>query len=405
MPHQEQQLSEVGLPLKALKLGLLALGFALFAPLSIAQSDSSTVDEESVIALDDSPFVSARAAGMANALSPVADSTDAPYFNPAGIGNTGEGKGKRPPLVRQLDFPYIGAAATDSSIKLYKEYEKEGGPKKSKAMAVALLNTTKGQRQYGRISLFPNMVLGRLMVGPIIDEQIAAVSKGSDTNEVAAHYRSVSGIGAGLSVSDPKGRLSLGAFGTVLNRKEIKGTFDFLKVVDPESRKAALESATTQTSAAAGNLGMIWRIAETGSPRLAVVMKDAGNTHYRPSDNSKAETVVQQDLTAGLSLSPRLGSIGVVNIVAEGKSLTDKYTAVNKKFRLGTELLLGIHSGRPLFSLRAGYNLAGMSAGITLDVGLISLQYANQAEDIGVGNIHMVERRHVAVLAINVAEF
>lgn len=342
---------------------------------------------------------------MANALSPVADSTEAPYFNPAGIGNSSSEKSKRGPLIRQLDFPYIGVATNDQTRKLYNEYQKPDGPRHSKAMVTTLLNTTSGKRQYGRASLFPNMVLGRFMVGPIMDEQIAAVSKGSDTNEVSAHYREVSGVGGGLSVSDPKGRLSLGAFGTMLNRKDIQGDFDFLKVVDPESRKEALDAGTTEATAAAMNLGMIWKIAETGSPRLGVVLKDAGNTHYRPSDSSKQETVVQQDLTTGLSISPKIGNIGVVNVVFEGKSLTDKLTAVSKKFRFGTELLLGIHSGRPLFSLRAGYNLAGVSAGATFDLGLLSFQYSNQAEDIGVGNQHMVERRHVAVFAINVAEY
>ena len=92
-------------------------------------------------------------------------------------------------------------------------------------------------------------------------------------------------------------------------------------------------------------------------------------------------------------------------MVVEGNRLTDKNTAVNKKFRTGAELLLGTGHGRPTFSLRTGYNLAGVSGGLGLDLGLVGIQYANQAVDVGIDNVHVTERRHVGVFVVNVAEY
>ena len=361
------------------------------------------IDRNSKISVDESPFVTARAAGMANAVSPVADSTEAPFFNPAGIGFE-EGKSTHKGWVKQLDFPYVAGAANDNSLKLMKDYQ-DSGVKENKGLVTPILDSTAGKRHYARVSAFPNLILGKLMVGAIQDQQFASVAQGEGTNKVSAHYRSVSGIGAGMSVSDPKGRISIGAFGTFLDRKDTSGEFDFLRVIDKDTRKDELDGKTTKTSGAAIHAGMIWRIADKGDPRFSAVVRDAGNTHYKAKDETQAEVVVNQDVTLGFSIGPQIGHSGKLNIIVEGNRLTDKYTAVTKKFRTGAELLLGTGQGRPTFSLRTGYNLAGVSGGLGLDLGLVGVQYANQAVDVGIDNVHVIERRHVGVFVVNVAEY
>ena len=104
----------------------------------------------------------------------------------------------------------------------------------------------------------------------------------------------------------------------------------------------------------------------------------------------------------GFSLSPRLGKRGAFNFIVEGQYLTEKDVALNKKFRTAMEVTLGGFGSEGVVGARAGYNLAGASFGLNLNLGLVQFEAASLAEDIGTDNFHFVERRNVAVFSVNV---
>ena len=57
-----------------------------------------------------------------------------------------------------------------------------------------------------------------------------------------------------------------------------------------------------------------------------------------------------------------------------------------------------------IFSIRTGVNDVGVSGGVALNLGLIQLELASLAQDIGLDNNRVLERRNVAVVSINVLE-
>ena len=57
------------------------------------------------------------------------------------------------------------------------------------------------------------------------------------------------------------------------------------------------------------------------------------------------------------------------------------------------------------FSLRSGYNSAGLSYGCGINLGILGINASSFAEDVGVNNKRVVERRFVVNFAVNVADY
>ena len=389
---------------------LIFLFLVLAGPVQVCLADSHEDETEDVkTVLDDSPFLSARAAGMGGALSTLADGIHAPFYNPAGIGGLHWGR-TRPPVIRQLHFPYVGVGANEATAKLKKEFSELGGGD-DKGVGAAIVDAHAGQRQYGRGTALVSMVVSRLMFVQSFDTQFAAFRKENETDPakaISASYRSQSGTGAGMSVTDSKETLYLGAFASFNQRSQLKGDFAYNDLVRSEDRKANLSPNMKRYSGVAGNLGMIWKLGNYGRPALALVNKNVGGARYNLSgdksqtDPEEHRIVDPENLTIGFSLSPEVGKNGAFNFIIEGQNLTQKEVALNKKFRTAVELNLGGFGSEAVFGVRAGYNLAGASFGLNLNLGLVQFEAASHAEDIGTGNLHVAERRNVAVFSVNV---
>src|SRR5262249_41173495 len=136
-----------------------------------------------------------------------------------------------------------------------------------------------GDRQYGRVSIFPNMTVGRMGFGLLSDQQIAAVPTGVD-GEVDTHYLSTSGGLFGFSLTDPGGRLYLGASMGFLDLKDVDGTIKYSDMASRSTRKDAIADLTNTYSGTPINTGMIWRMGKTAKPAIAVVVHDVGDTVY-----------------------------------------------------------------------------------------------------------------------------
>lgn len=392
------------LPLKLVLKAAVSLSVAVaLAPWTVlAQSvDEDERDQQTV--LDSDPVLSTRGAGMGHALAPHADGNDAAFYNPAGIGGLHLGKEPKH-RVRQFYFLYGGAAINENSQELNQEMRTKGAANDA-AIGQAVIDANAGKRQYARVSLFPNLGYSRFMIGPIIDSQMAAVPIGDNTDLVDVHYRERTGIGMGFSVTDPKERLYLGVFATHLSIKDVRGEFLYTDMIDKTARQEAIKDETNKYSGIATNVGMLWRIAKEGAPTLAIVARDVGGTSYqKTSGDAEGGLDIPQDLTFGLGLSPALGKIGYFNFSVEGAHLTAKETAVEKKWRSGMEFNFGDRGIKSFFGLRCGGSDAGASFGTHLNLGILGAQYANFAEDIGVDNKRMIERRQAFIVSVNLAE-
>lgn len=365
-----------------------------------AQTIEPTAAEAQTV-VDDSPFATARAAAMGGAISPLADGPGAYYYNPAGIGWVQDRKSQS--LVRQLHFPYVGVSFNENSRNLYDDFEEEGA-RSDPIIGSAVVDAHAGKRQYARVSLLPNVVLGRLMVGGLVDQQLAAVPTGTD-GVIDTRYVQSSGVVFGTSASDPKGRLSLGVSSGMISRTDVKGNFLYTDMADTATRKQVLADSTEKYSGTPINAGLVWRLSPKGNPSISVAMRDLGGTTYSNSSADGEDLVIKEDMTIGFGLSPNLGKWGQLNLALEGGRLSDGEVAINKKTRVGLELTLGGKGSAALLALRSGYNYAGASYGASINLGLLGMQYSNHAEDIGIGNRRVIERRSTAIFTVNVAEY
>lgn len=378
---------------------LVALSLLLIAAPAAAQSAVTDADTQTVI--DDDPLASTRAAGMAGAIVTSADNLDAALHNPAGIGGLAV-KGKAP-WVRQLYFPSISVSANQNSIKLQSEFKQEGGTGDA-AVGKALIDAAGGDRQYVRVSAASGVVLGRMLVLPYYDNQVAAVPMGGGSDMIDLHQRTMSGILFGSSVQDDSQRFTFGYSGYTATRSDVIGNFTYDEINNPDTRKAVTKERTEKYTALGHNGGMVVRLGKKAAPTFGLALKNIGGTKFKAKGDGD-DLNLKQDLAAGLALSPAVGKTGGFIVSVQADRLTDSDITLVKKYRLGLELTLGGRGSLANFGLRTGYSDAGVSAGTTLSLGLIGVEAAIESVDVGTGNHKVIERRVTGSFIVNVAEF
>ena len=358
----------------------------------------------SITKLNDDYWASAKGAGLSGGASPLVSGMDAPYYNPAGIGGIHLSPKEAKKTARYIGFPYVGVAIGEDSVDLQSEFSKtpnstDGGP-----TTAAILDAHAGKRQFGRFSFVPGFVVSRFMFNYAYDYQVAAVAKDDDSGLIDAHQRISSGPGMGFSATDPDGIFYLGAYSAFLTREVIKADLTFSSVNNAETRSDTFDEHRKTYTGLDTNVGILWRVAKKAKPSFSLVARHAGDTKFEPSDASDEAVEVEQDVVVGFSASPQLGKWGFFNFVMEADKITDEETAIEKKVRAGFELTIGALFGNNSgFGVRGGVNAAGGSYGFHANLGLVRIQASSFAEDIGVDNEKVIERRYVANISVNVA--
>ncbi len=370
-------------------------------------AEDTNADSKTV--LDPIPFLSARAGGMAGAISTVADGGDAPFYNPAGIGHSATKKSSKS-SVNLLYFPYIGVSANENAMDLQKDFNTNNASE-DKVLGDAVLRAHEGERQYVRANALAGIGIGRFILLQYQDLQLAAVKKPRDEvpDAVPTAYRSLQGTGAGFSFSNDQDTLRFGVYGALNSFTEIQTEVPYESLSTSSGRSELTKEHGLRYEGTATNVGMSWVMANYGKPTIAIVNKDMGGSRYKLKNSAshpevKTSKTDKEDYTLGFSLSPQLGKNHNLNFIVEGQHLNDSDLAINKKFRTALELnLWGQGSDAPI-SLRSGYNLAGLSYGLALNMGLVELEVASFAEDVGINNKHLKDTRLQAVFLVNVLD-
>jgi hypothetical protein len=372
----------------------------LLTPLSAqaAFGQESSANVQTVV--DNDLFVAPRTSAMAGAYAPFATNLDAIMQNPAGIGGY-PAKGPST-FVRQLHFPYGGVALNENSQALRNDFSKQGGANDSE-IGSAIIDAYAGKRQFARASIVPNVVLSRLMILPILDQQIAAVPTGAGTDDVSVLYRGTYGIGAGLSVSDPAGNLTLGVFGSSLSVQQVKGNVLYSSVINAEERSTAIKDISTSYSGSRTNAGLTYKFGKTGITMISVAVRDLGKSRL-DAKSGQDQLTFEDDWSLAFGIKPKLGKSMTLNYAMQVDSITNDELSIVEKLKTGIEFLYGDNPERPLAGLRAGYNYSGLCGGLDINLGLIGLQAASCTQDIGVGNARVVERRNEISIMIELVE-
>ncbi len=380
-------------------LSLIALLVA--SDVALGQS-GNTLSFDPHAGSDKAPWISARAAGMSEAISPVANGQEAPYYNPAAIGglNYKQAQG----AVSGLYFPYLGAAADPSSISLNQKL-REGRNLQDPTVAEELLRAYDGDHPYARFSLLPSITFYRMFIGYVYDVRAASTPTGEGSDGLEVDYRSQSGPMLGFSIASPKRDFYLGISGGFFKRTETQGNYPLATLIEANDRKTAFSANEKSYSGAPLNVGSIYNINARWRPSFSLVAKNLMGTTYRSTDENVDAYKDREELTLGFGLSPNLGKWGMLNLVWEGTDLTRRDRSATEKMRFGSELTFGNGFGsESIFALRLGYRKAGASFGAGFNLGMLGVQFASYAEDIGIEGSSVIERRSMVNIGINIAD-
>ncbi len=359
-------------------------------------------EQEAVSVIDEVPISSQRASAMGGVIGTLSDNLDATFQNPAGIGGLDLPSGGNKSWFRKIYFPHVSVAGNTDAKSFLSEMRASGASTDATA-GKAVIDARAGIRDYGRATVVGGAVLGRLMVVPFTDIQAASTAVGGGTDQLDLHYRTMSGVGYGFSFQDSKNVFSLGYFGYHANRKEVDGIFTYDSLTNPDERNAALAPYTTAHSGQGSNLGFILRLGKKGLAAWGVSAINAGDTRFSGKDGE--DKVIKQNLQTSFSISPEIGKTGALNFIFAMDKLEDDQISATKKFHFGSELELGGRGSYASFALRAGYNAAGASGGLLLNLGLVGLEGTVYHTDISNTNAKLPERRLGTTFFVNVADF
>ncbi len=375
----------------------------LFAAcLTSGKLSAQTLSFDPRSAFDRAPIASARAAGMAEAVSPVANGPEAAYYQPAAIGGIQE-KGDGPALS-SFYFPFLAAAGDSHAVALARDLQ-AGKDLEDDAIASEMLRAFDGQNPYARVSVYPHLVYHRILFSYTYDVRASSTPNTTQENALDIDMRSQRGPVLGYSLASDRKDLYWGFTLGMLERSETRGTFPIATINEANDRRQAFHDVNKVYKGTAIHSGALWTSSKKWRPSLSVAVRNLTGTRYDSSDPNTPTYKDPEDLTIGASLSPSMGIWGYWNLIFEANELTRNDIEVAEKFRVASEMTFGEAFGsNSTLAFRFGYRYAGLSWGASLRLGVLGLHFASYPEDVGVGSSHVIERRSIVNLAINLAE-
>jgi len=355
--------------------------------------------------LDPGFYTSARAGALAHALSGSATGLDAAFWNPALIGGTGGSK----KTIRNLQLPYLGVSFNKNAQDLKRRFDENHGDEDA-LMGESLVNSSRGEREYGRFSMGCDFEWKRFLIHGFSDVQSAAVSPSDRSPDpltrdtmIAFKYRQVSGVGAGFSWMNTKATLAIGWYGALATIKDLQGELAYQDLITYRTRRTYMDQNRSTYTALLDHYGLWYRSPSAMNPTFTLVAKNPGRTLLKNVDATKPNGSLAEDWVAGFSLHPKIGS-GMLSWNNDIARISDHRESLKSKVSSSLELSFGGSGTNGFLSLRAGANRAGLSVGVGVSMGVLDLDVTNQASDVGDRNDRMVERRTSAVLSVNVRE-
>lgn len=380
--------------------------FPLLAPLLIALSAEAAADPVDLnTEMENAPFVSARAAGLGQALSPTATALDAFYYNPALIGGVHDKNDK--PFLTHLYIPYIASEVSPGSNALLTE-RLTGSSLASDEVKEKLQDVWSNQNHYARGSVTPAVVFNRLMAAYTYSTRTAASLNNSDPANPTLHVaeRTISGPMIGFSATAPKEEFYLGVSASFLTIKDAEADWTMADFAMRETRLATLKDGTERYEGMPIHIGSAYRFNHALKPAISLVVQDIGSTRYSPANKAEDVREQKENATLGFSLSPMIKTLGQLNFVTEFTKLTDSSVKFADKLRLSSEFTVGDRFAADAgFSFRLGYTTAGMNYGAGMNLGILHAEIASFAEDIGIDKSKVIERRSVMNIGINIADY
>jgi hypothetical protein len=297
-----------------------------------------------------SRYISARAAGMADAFVPLADDgASALFYNPAALSSLKNLRGEVLNLSFEANNDYVSGFAP---LDFYK------------APSLPSYAPTLPSGRYPGVgySLLPNFSARGFAFGALLQTRISAKNEGGLVS-YRSSYRFIPTLGTGL-------RLANGIF-------RIGYSFQFVSKAEGEVTNVPISSSplgynqqVSQGSAMSHNIGVNITLPVTYLPVISAVARNVGGMKFQsisliPFARNATGVPADEEMTVdfGLGLSPRVGSGDSLSIAFQLKDAT-----VTSGFKIMDRVSVGTdYSIRGSYSFRLGYGLGigldGINAG------------------------------------------
>lgn len=322
-----------------------------------------------------------RALGMGGAYNSVVDDEESLWFNPAGIAKN---------LGIHWDIADIKAGASDPTpmMSAYSDLQKQATFQQG-------LNALYGKPIWAGASGKTAVIIPFFAAAYYYDVDASIIADNPVNPTMTLNYVTDQGfaLGTGFSIAQV---FQMGFATRYINRSGVRGDFGSATIAD-------ILAGTTQPSTIFNNInnkgtgyaldfGSNITIPGPVKPTLSFVWKNMGNTNFHATGSTGiAPPTDQQDMQIGASL---LVDAWIVHIVPsiEFRNLNDSTVQIGNKTHLGVEL------GIPFLDLRAGLYQGNFSYGFGLDMGLLELEAASWASEVGGYPGQLSSRRYLVEL-------
>jgi len=348
--------------------------FRKFAVLILILSMSPFLERANALDEKFELYNAPQALGMGNAFTADATGYTALFYNPAGLA---KGESRHPEITPvaiefQPGFGGLGSMISTRSIGTYQ-------------LARHLVQSPNSY-DYFRANVLPSFIYNGFGVAFLGSYQFAGQSDGTlDDINATTDY----GIVAGGAMNFFGNRLKIGVAGKVIDRNQLKGTYDPASFTSDQGTAAMMKEGIGY----GGDLGVMFSLPEKYLPTIAATWKDVLGTYFHAAhfQNPSASGVpdkIDQEFNAAVSVHPSLSAHVRGTFTVEYRHLELPNLAFRKKLHIGMQLITD-----KSFYFWAGMNELYPCFGMAMRVPGGNLELGTYAEDVGYGNDSVSDRR------------
>ncbi len=230
--------------------------------------------------------------GMGGAFTAVADDSNAPFYNPAGLDN-----------IQSSTFQILNISADVTYPTLYPNlYNSLNGASTSNPSTyVNTFNSVAGQSLYARVGDYSNYTTHDFAIGLLSNNQVLGVANASPTTTNLASLAALSDSGIVISGAYGFFNHHLQVGGTLMGLYQMFENIPSLTVSQASAISSTLSSNLSHGFGVVGNLGAIYHFDLPLNPTLGASILNVGTASFGDAGS------LPQLINAGVGIDPDIG--------------------------------------------------------------------------------------------------
>ncbi len=230
--------------------------------------------------------------GMGGAFTAVANDSNAPFYNPAGLDN-----------IEKTSFQILNISADISYPGLYPDLYNSltGASTSNPSSYVNAFNNIAGQSLYARIGDYSNFTTHDFAIGILSNNQMLGVANASPTTNNLASLAALSDTGIVISGAYGFFDHHLQVGGTLMGLYQMFENVPSLTVAQASNISSTLSGDLSRGFGVLGNLGAIYNFDLPLNPSLGASILNVGTASFGAAGS------LPQIINAGIGINPDIG--------------------------------------------------------------------------------------------------